>query len=179
MREIAIKAYRYDELIGKAKEKAKQWYINTYDYDISSVDISHELLREKGFMQSRLSYSISQSQGDGACFDAKIDLGHYLVGEFESLIDVDFSILIEPTACAGHYCHANTRTVNVYSCTATPEQEELLIKLEKHIERIREELCEQIFDMLVEQYDYDTSDKCIEEMMQENEYEFDERGNIL
>jgi hypothetical protein len=63
--------YNYQELNGKAKDKAKEKMeelITASRFDTLSSDLTEELFYKYG-INGRIWYSLSYSQGDGLCFD--------------------------------------------------------------------------------------------------------------
>ena len=79
--------FKYDQLDDSAKEKARQWWVNSENEsgdNFWSEGIILEwkwLLKNKGFDDVDIAYSGFASQGDGASFTAKsIDLKRYLTG---------------------------------------------------------------------------------------------------
>jgi hypothetical protein len=128
MRTMEVKVLKYNELSDEVKEKVldKLRDINTehewYEY---SLDEWKTKLEEKGFFDAEIYFSGFSSQGDGACFDAKCDVGS-LVKEvypkpcyeqevLQLLADNGpyFSAKIEKNSYGNHYSHSNTRYVSV------------------------------------------------------------------
>lgn len=85
-RTVEIKAFTYDELSDKAKEKARQWYREVSDGDGNNEAVFEDFETIAGFMgfeidantrtaksgrtirEPKIYYSGFWSQGDGACF---------------------------------------------------------------------------------------------------------------
>jgi hypothetical protein len=69
--------YRFDELSDEAKEKAREWYREgnlDHDWWDGVYDMWTKALNQIGFSDVRIYFSGFSSQGDGACFVARIDI---------------------------------------------------------------------------------------------------------
>ncbi len=178
MRTIELQAYTFSELSDKAKERAIEWYRESmYSYLDLSDEGNEELLIDNGFLEPKIMYSGFSSQGDGACFTARVDKDRFLVGKYECLKDADFSLRIE--TLSSFYCHERTKRIEAYIYQATEEQDALICELEEDVEELRLDLCQQIYSNLQADYDYQMSDENIIENIVCNEYEFDEQGKVI
>lgn len=76
-----LKIFAYSELEGKAKDKARDWLMESafgcdwYDF---IYDEWIEVLERFGFYNININFSLSHSQGDGASFSAKIPIHAFL-----------------------------------------------------------------------------------------------------
>jgi len=78
------------------------------------------------------------------------------------------------------YCHANT--LGVYEYEAKDSDDDNYDFLEQDAERILEifqDLSNWFYDKLEKEYDYQSSDGAIMQILIDNEYEFDKDGNII
>lgn len=176
MRTITTNLYQFHELSEPAKqyavEKAREWY-----EFIPCLDCYEEELESKGFKESTIHYSGFWSQGDGASFDASIDLERFLIGKYEALKGLDFSLDIISNERSIFYCHERTKQVDV-TCNAnfTVSQLDLIHELVDELEELRIEECRRIYRSLSNDYDYQNSYEHLSEFLEINEYEFTEEG---
>ncbi len=173
MRTVEVNYYKYNELDDKARERAYNWYLEHFEFD-PFLDSEQEMLEEEGFKNAKIQFSGFYSQGDGASFTADIDKDMFLVGEYECLKDVDFTLKI--TSLNSNYCHERTKRLEAITYHCTNEEAELISKLEEELEELRLDLCYRIYRNLESDYEYQTSEAAIAETMEANGYEFDERG---
>lgn len=183
MKQILKTVFELDEVKDKAIEYNR--YINV-DFDWWSKDIINEWetkLENRGFSNPKIYFSGFSCQGDGACFDADIDINKLLASdvciseknrEILEKIKDDITVKIE-----GHdlrYCHAYTRHVYIYN---NPEEYEAKIPaIEEELNEMRIELCNEIYNDLQDEYYYLISDTAVEETLIANEYLFEENGEI-
>jgi hypothetical protein len=185
MRTIRTKIYLFDELSKEAQNNAIENFRNInvdfcewFDADFEGFK---EDLNELGFINAEISFSGFYSQGDGACFDAKIDASKFAetinekriaklikngyISEFE----------ISKTSYANHYSHEKTRFVD-FDSTGYKNIDEILQSLCEKIEVIRLEKSKEIYKSLEQQYDYLQSDEAVKETIIANDYEFTKDG---
>jgi hypothetical protein len=185
MRTIRTKIYSFNELSKAAQETAldKLRYINTYDdnwHDFMSEDFQ-EQLKEVGFDDAKIQFSGFSSQGDGLCFDAKIDALKFAETTNEKraarLINNNYisEFTIEKTSFANQYSHEKTRYVD-YDSTDYNNINEVLENLCDKIEKKRLELCEDFYKRLEKSYYYLQSDEVVKETILANDYEFLSNG---
>ena len=175
MRIAEIKIYQYDELSGEAQINAREWF--SYNREINldyEIEYWIEYLDGEGFHAALIYYSGFFCQGDGASFTAEVDKKHFLVGKYAVLEGVDFEFKIG--SFNSNYCHSRTKEIVSYIYQATEQETDLIIELEKEIEQHRQCLCEKIYQALEKQYEHETSDEVIAEIIKNNEYEFTEEG---
>jgi hypothetical protein len=197
MREITKKfnVYKYNELTEEQKEKvlSKLSDINTENiewYNCTLEDFKNKL-QKIGFSNAEIHFSGFWSQGDGACFDAELDIKQlilYLINQnktkFKKLLSFNVFEFIEGkiirNPSANHYSHEMTRTTDIYLNTGKNYKrlEKLISEFDKEIESIRLKYCYKIYRTLEKEYDYLTSREAIEETISCNEYEFTEEGEI-
>jgi hypothetical protein len=134
MRTIEVKAYKVSELPEDLKEKIIEKYstINVDDsfwYE-SILDEWKEKLAEQGFENAEIYFNGFWSQGDGACFDADVDLEKLirlaykknpdkrdfllaLIADDSKSPPYEMSCSIQKNSYANHYSHSNTRYINL------------------------------------------------------------------
>jgi hypothetical protein len=119
------------------------------------VDEFKEKLEKIGFMEPEVLYSGFSSQGDGACFDAKVDLKkvcRHLGITYRSRNKWECSIEVYDR----HYVHSMTRRVSYTGNNASVGDD---------IERLRSGLCEEFYKLLEADYYSEISDeRCLEEL---------------
>lgn len=189
MREIIKKfnVYKYNELTEEQKKKVLQnlsdinvdynWYEDEFEYYI-------EELEKMGFSDVKIYFTGFWNQGDGACFDAKVntlDILNYLNNpKYNKLKKIADYINITITKYNHHYYHELTRKLEIdFNCYKKYKRiNKLINELEKELEELRIFYCKQIYKRLEQQYNYLTSREAIEETLIANEYEFTEDGKI-
>jgi hypothetical protein len=113
MRTIRTKVFKFNELSETAKDRAisKLSDINTdhnwYEYTLENMS---NMLSENGFNNAEICFSGFSSQGDGASFDAEIDLNAFTTDKRIIAIAENYCMFrIDKTSNAGHYSHEKTR----------------------------------------------------------------------
>lgn len=195
MKEITVKKILYDfeEVREKALEKNRYCLVDDYSYwyDETLYDAKKEL-EKMGFMNPNIQFSGFCSQGDGACFDADIDVEKLLdylleikkfsteeISKLKNLQDY-FDLKIEENNFSTRYCHENTRymQVSINDYNYVDEDDELLIcRVNGITEEIRLEKCREIYNQLEDEYDYLTSDSVVADWLNDA-YWFNEDGSI-
>jgi len=185
MRTIRTKVYLFDELSKEAQETAldKMRGINTYDYNWHDFILEgfQEQLKEVGFYDAKIQFSGFWSQGDGLCFDAKIDASKFAETTNEkrvvNLIENNYisEFTIEKTSFANHYSHEKTRYTD-YDATDYNNINKVLENLCDKIEEKRLELCKDFYNILEKSYCHLQSDEVVKETILANEYEFTKDG---
>ena len=120
MKTIEVEVYKYGELSESAQQKAREWYLESMDYDWwdSVYEMAIEDGKEKGFYIDKIFFSGFHSQGDGASWTGQVDVRQWLeqygvdsIGMSawcqliqEEVVD-KFS---KVTANNAHYCHEST-----------------------------------------------------------------------
>jgi hypothetical protein len=188
MRTITIHKvlYSFDELDAKAKDKAldsmrnvnvedTEWYFNTYEEFKTK-------LTGLGYNNAEFRFSGFSCQGDGASFQADIDLS--AVGQrwtdknsdfFDWLSDEGVTADIYDRHC-GNYVHENTKAVSMNG--SIDKVSNFLNDLETLIEQERYTLCKELYRTLEEEYDYLISDEQVKDYIKDNEHEFTSEGHL-
>lgn len=188
MRTVRTKVYSFDELSEGAKEKVLNNFrdINT-NYDDWSEPLLEgfkEYLHNSGFLDPEIYFSGFWSQGDGLCFDAKIETSKFAETTNEKrivkLIDLDFleGFEIQKTCFSNHYSHEKTRYIDF----SPVDQKNINIVLElmsNKIETIRKNMCLEFYSKLEKYYYELQSYESVKESIIANEYEFTKDGNLF
>jgi hypothetical protein len=171
-KKIEIEVFTVEELEPKVQEKVldKNRHNNTEDGFWSKwlLEDWKQKLANEGFIEPEIHFSGFNSQGDGASFDAKINISFFTTQtEGEVLEASNVRYTIEKNSFANHYSHEKTRFVNweADSC----ECSDIAERIAKKIENARLTLCKEIYASLEEEHDYQTSDEKIKEDLLNNE----------
>lgn len=191
--ETTIKLYKYSELTGKARDKAREkladW--NTYDgwYQFT-VDDFTERLESYGFTNPEINFSGFWSQGDGLSFTSgRIDFDklwdHLIVSQPVQKRKRFFieNLLVKIVRTNHRYSHERTVSTDMdfqYSVFKDehPRVAKAINEIEEAIESLRISLCRTYYKELENEHEYLTSDEAIEEMSAANDYLFDEYGEM-
>lgn len=190
--------YKFDELPeevqAKVLEREWDWNVAWLDWWDVSLDFWVEKLAAYGFINAKVYFSGFSSQGDGACFDADVDLNvltnhmFYEATTYKEARDwrainlaVDRGLIYDASIYTTnhHYSHENCRrlTVNyllLQDCQTTERFSNMLDDLDE----LRRDLCQEIYSSLRQEYDYLTSEEAIKESLIANEYEFNIEGDM-
>ena len=160
---IGCEVLTYDELSEDMKQKALIQEHNTLVEIWRAdhlVDDFKEQLEKIGFMEPEVLYSGFGSQGDGACFDAKVDLKkvcRHLGIPYRSRNNWECSIEV----VNNRYVHAMTRSVVFHGNKASVGMK---------IETLRAELCEEFYETLQSDYDEQTSEEACLGFLRERKF---------
>lgn len=195
MRIIETKAYKFGELSAEAKEKAlthcREWQTDHNWWEFVHDD-AKEAAQIIGIDIERIYFSGFWSQGDGACFEghysykpnsckqirqfAPMDTElHEIADALRNIQKVNFYQLRAGVKHRGHYYHENCTDIDIDrydSCELSRDAEELITTLLRDFMRW-------IYSRLEKEYECLTSDESVADMIEANEYEFDEYGNII
>ena len=120
MKTIEVEVYKYGELSEQAQQKAREWYLESMDYEWwdSVYEMAIEDGKEKGFYIDKIYFSGFCSQGDGASWVGQVDVRQWLEENCEDSIGLSawcqliqegvvskFSVV---AANNSHYCHEST-----------------------------------------------------------------------
>lgn len=121
-KEITI--YKWEELSQTAQQRARDWYIQGLDFEWwdSVYEMCIDDGYEKGFVIDKINFSGFYSQGDGARWIGKVDVGAWLKAHAPDCIGVSALIALINTdylpkhvqvgSFNSHYCHENTMDVS-------------------------------------------------------------------
>jgi hypothetical protein len=195
MKTVEIKVFNIKELSEKAKQKAiddnRDWNVEYIQWWDCIYEEFKEKAEEKGFSDPKIWFSGFCSQGDGACFDAEIDLNELInwvadKNKYKHLIpfieEGTISASIGKTSYANHYNHERTRYVELehpFYSERCPRSFKLCSELQEELEEIRYDLSRELYRALEKEYEYLTSDELIEERLEINEVQFTEDGRVF
>lgn len=156
MKTVKVKLFQYSELSEKAKEKARQWYLEADTFDFQ-WDCHVEDAKNIGLKLT--------------------EWDHYR-GTIKGELTLDLTqVLANIVKDHGPEC-ATTITAKEYQAKYSKLSEEQIINGED--EEIREDFLRAILEdyrvMIDKDYEYSQSEEAIAETMEENEYDFTEAG---
>jgi hypothetical protein len=159
MKTIETKVYTFDELSDKAKEAARQWYIEWYDDPMMQSHLGN-LLKEKleglnikyDTDSINVMYSLGYSQGDGLMFEGTL------------YDDRGSAIIIKHS---GHYYHSNSRDID-YEGASEREYADFV--------KTYAAICKKIERAGYDEIEYQQSMEAVAEACEANDYTFTEAG---
>lgn len=186
MKKISVHLYQFDELDDKAKEVARDWFKKDYpDHGWwgSVYDDAKEIATRLGIEIDKICFSGFWSQGDGACFTGTFrsaDLIKTTEEHFKSEYPTEEGLhvllrrllavkhqegaFLEITT-QGHYSHSGTMGVedsdSYYVWDEACEARDCLRRF-----------ADWIYMQLEKEYEYLTSNECVDENIRINEYWF-------
>jgi hypothetical protein len=186
--------YKFDELSEDAKQKAiKKYYDINVDFEYWAqfeLDENKKKLEEMGYYDVKILYSGFGSQGDGACFEARVNVpkfirNHKKEDKFPMLM-ADSDLIFCVVKHSGHYYHENSTSVDTcsyfdsssFSAAELEAVDKEIIELEKLIDLDRIQEGKRIYKELGNLYDHLTSHEAIIETLKANDYDFTEDGKI-
>lgn len=195
MRTIEMQAYKFSELSDTAKQKAinhcREWQTDHQWWDFV-YDDAKEIGKIMGIDIERIYFSGFWSQGDGACFEgwysykpdsckqirqyAPMDAElHAIAQALQNIQRTNFYQLRAGVKHRGHYYHENCTDIDI----DRNDYKEPTQDAEESIKECLRDFMRWIYSKLEQEYEWLTSDESVTEMIEANEYEFDEEGNIF
>lgn len=189
MRTKEITVYGFSELADDIQENVLNHFrdINTdYQWYDCLFDDWREKLEAYGFTAPEIHFSGFYSQGDGACFDAGIDLDRAFDRYLEEFplkhVEGFRAFLYECGAriiTTNHrYSHWNTRSIEYDSGHSGKRLNSRLDHFIDWLEAKRKEFSQAIYRDLENEYDYLTSDEAVRDSIEANDYEFTATGKV-
>lgn len=200
MKTVEHEVFSFDELSKEAQQKAIEinhdinveyweWWCHVYDQYT-------EKLEAYGYNDVEMWFSGFWSQGDGACFDASVDLAkviekNKLKTKFRDVYrlakDGLANASIIKNGYATYYNHERTRYISLdlelWHEDITKEKEEKLWQQTNELENILEEhrlqFCIELYKDLQNEYEWRTEDANIAETLIINEYTFLPNGKMV
>lgn len=193
MKTIEIKLYSYEELSNEAKQKVLSNWNENNELLYGFKDYCEEVLIEEGFIEPKVSYSLSWCQGGGLCFSARKYNG------LEKIFNAILGPGKEKTAklltdnCTqifkgntGHYCFAHKSDVDLYienytssiNTTNTDRLDEIISEALNELETIYLDICKKLENLGYLQIEYEQSEEAFIENCEANDYTFEENGKM-
>lgn len=189
MRVKEITVFNFAELTADVQKNVLDHFrdINTdYEWWNCIADDWSEKLETFGFIAPKIYFSGFYSQGDGACFDARINLDQAFSKYLEEcprkherairafLEDCNARIV----TTSHRYSHENTRSIEYESGREGKHLNAILDNLIDWLEEKRKAFCREIYRELEREYDSLTSNEAVQESIEANDYEFTAIGKI-
>lgn len=188
------KIFTYNQLSEEAKEKAKQWYLDSQDPYTFTHDLIADLEMKTGFSNLRPYYSLNYCQGDGLCLAGYIDFEE-IQGDIKKIFYKDFNIsdykalseLKEYSQIdfnhTGHYYNKYSVDIDIYIHGNHSEKmyglmEKTANKLLKNIKKWYINTCDE-YENQGYSFFYDIEDGDLREYFDCMEYEFYEDGTLF
>ena len=192
MHTISINLYTFEELAPAVQKKVveRERYLNVDDswwYEPIIEDWTEEL-EHRGFEQVKILFSGFGSQGDGACFEARINIGAYLKSH---KLTATYPLLARYPEYveaylkhSGRYYHErSTRLVPYFNAEVVDpggsgiSDEETRVEpeyeaLEKDIDREAVRLGRDIYKALEEEFFHQSSDEAVQDTLIANAYTY-------
>lgn len=185
-----ITLYTFDELSDDAKEKAREWARDGYEFDDfdseSVIDDAKEIGKLMGIVIDHVYYSGFSSQGDGAQFtgfysyakDSVKQVNEYAPQDTElhRIVKVLFELqkpnfyrLEASVKHSGHYHHEFCTSIDV-------SPDDIPDSTSDELKEILRDFMHWIYRQLEKEYEYRMSDESIDDFIKANEYTFEEDG---
>lgn len=203
MKQVIVNAYQYDELSDWAKEKVlakfREWMTED-DFNSEYIfDNWKDKLETMSYTEVKISYTGFNRQGDGASFTGDIDnileymKAHKLSNKYRLLYDntrlgnISLSCTIQRINY--HYSHEQSVKARVdyefydYDHPVSSDKWKRFMKQIKELEsfiqdQVHDISCD-IYSELQKDYEYIMSEENIKDMIEINEYLFDQNGKII
>lgn len=201
MKTIQLDLFSFNELSDEAKAKAIESERNSenleYHYS-GEVEYYQDVLKNIGFTNVEISFSGFYSQGDGASFTADYDSSLINLDELKNHNTELYSLMARIDSVFGasgltsdnvitanvkrisrHYSHHNTVALDdiaINGCGwGDDESDKINIAyndLENYLTSLKDDICYIIYNSLEREYDYQSSDDYIAELLTINDYYF-------
>lgn len=193
MREVTIvkTVFSFNELAESAKQRVLEWNAETlYDgWAEFMIEDFQDRMLSKGIDVENVYWRGFWSQGDGACFEGRIDAlkfmkAHKLCNKYRALYNhvnggYGGSVRVHHS---GHYYHEYCVTFDtdyLYDYyQASDKVSEQAADFEEELAEICREYMREVYRDLEKEYDYQTSEEAVAEMCAANDYEFYENGKF-
>lgn len=201
MKTIQLDLFTFNELSDEAKTKAINSERNSdnleYHYS-GEVEYYQDVLKNIGFTNVEISFSGFYSQGDGASFTADYDSRLINLDELKNHNTELYSLMTRIDSVFGtsgltsdniitasvkrvsrHYSHHNTVAIDDIAINGEDEwitEDSRIYKafeaIENYLSSLKDDLCYIIYNSLEREYNYQTSDEYIAELLTINDYNF-------
>lgn len=201
MKTIQLELFTFNELSDEAKAKAIESERNSENleyYYSGEIEYYQDVLKHIGFNNVEISFSGFHSQGDGASFTADYDSSlinldelknhntdlYSLMARNDSVFGVsgltsDNVITANVKRISHHYSHHNTLVIDdieINGCEwgdiDCKKTDAAFEAIENYLTSLKDDICYIIYNSLEREYDYQTSDEYIAELLTINDYNF-------
>src|SRR5882762_5182308 len=193
MKTIEIQLFKFAELSSEAQQNAiqkeRECMYETGEVLYNFYEYCVEKLTECGFVNPKIEYSLSYSQGDGLSFWADSytilnDIILRTVGVHHPKITAFLSnnLAIKIKGNKGRYCFASESDIEMelsfYPNNVCPQVISLLDKILENIQSVYMATCKALENDGYAEIEYLQSDKAIIETLEANDYDFTANGKI-
>lgn len=191
MQTLQIDVFNFNELdnnvqktvIEKYRDRMYEWGIDLDYFNEECYNIANK----SGFLDINLSYSLSNSQGDGLSFSAEIDKEYFIKKCFPNIKNSVFDILCNYViySCksnGGRYCYASKNDIDIFldpQYKSYPNIEKLVYELYQYVQNEYLNLCGQFEKTGYDIIEYEYSDENIIDLIINNECQFTKSGQIF
>ena len=195
------KIYKYEELTEEAKEKVKEWYLESKNAEDFEYTLKCDL-EAQGLNNLKSYYRLSYCQGDGLCLYGSIEFEEieksteclpegtikdlfykgFNISDYKAISILKKYSKINFIHSDSHYCHKYTVDIDI---EIEEESEKMYNFLEKTVNKLKNNIKEWYYKICdeYEQWGYDYFYKVEDEELKEycdiNNIEFYEDGSIL
>jgi hypothetical protein len=187
-----IQIYNFNELSQEAKDYAINQCKDKFETDLDFYyDNCIEAIKEKGFFGNiKLQYSLSYCQGDGVSFSCEYFDTKRLNKIFENILGqrkqktIDLIInncYFNLVGNTGRYCYAHINDLEFIfdDNINAPNIIEVVKKVENELKSIYIDLCKKLETDGYNEIEHQLSYEYIADLLEVNDYEFLENGQIL
>lgn len=200
MRQVIKEIYKFEELSDKAKNNAREWYRQVVgnDYaDFHAPDIYDtaqtaalllgvEIAERKGSERLAIFWQGFSYQGDGACFEGSYRFAKGSVAAVKKEFPTNTALhniaehLQDLQKANGYKLEGEITVDSRYSHSHAMSLSDNIDDIETHkaLQDTLRSFADWIYDLLREDYFYQTSDECLDESIINNDYEFDANGDL-
>lgn len=193
MKTIEIQLYKFAELSEDAQQVAINDQRQSNYEDNQSLylfnDYCVDEIRNFGFNEPKVNYSLSYSQGDGLNFSAKSynDLTQMFINELgvhhsKMAAFIANNCIVEIKGNTGRYAYASKSDIdiylNTYASIETPLIDQAIENVQSTLTEIYLDLCRKLENTGYTEIEYQNSDEAIIETIESNDYNFTIDGKI-
>lgn len=168
-----ITLYTLEEMLADEKLKANLLKANRESeqfIQIAMEDRVAELeldLEQQGFEKVKIYYDLSCSQGSGCCFDYEGINIFQIIRSFPEQFKEDDTMYskTQRNVFATHYCHSKTRDIRI----ADIQEGQFEASIKTRLEKVYQDCCSHINNILQIEYDYFNSDEFLIEDLKARE----------
>ena len=193
MRVTKKTVFRFDELDGAAKEKAREWFRGIADDwgAESIIDHAKHVGALIGFEVAGVAWRGFWSQGDGACWSGSVTYYRGRASDVARECPQDAEIQRIARAwqdlqrqnsgqirgrVSANDRYMRTSVSAYWADDRDGDDEDQIASVEDDANQIASEFSDWIYRALEKEYNCQMSDECVDESIRANEYEFDEDG---
>jgi hypothetical protein len=193
MKTKTINIYSFEELSQESQEKAIEYFRNCKQNDgdllmFFSDDVT-EQLKEQGWNDVKLQYSLGCCQGDGLSFSGKLDLKWFLENKYSYKLPkykvnalCEYIYSVHSKGNTGYYCYAGKNQIeydeNYQDNIERKNLDKLWQDVLSEIKTSYLALCRKFEKQGYDEIAFQLSDECIKEEIEANDYEFLENGML-